>query len=76
MKLGHPLLIVLYSFALLLLGCAVGSYWRPTPSKAIGFAIAGSFCTMIHDTMVSVVWFGIAAKWSRQTARAMETKLR
>jgi hypothetical protein len=75
-KLGHPLLISIYSFSLLLVGCAAGSYWHPKPSMAIGIAITGALCMSMHDTLVSIAWIAIAAKWARQTARAVESKRR
>lgn len=40
--LANPLVIAIYSAALLLIGCAVGMHWARTPATAIWLAIAGS----------------------------------
>jgi hypothetical protein len=75
LTLGNPLLIFIYSLSLLLLGCAIGIYWHSAPSIAVGLTIAGASLMVLHDTLTSVIWFWIAAKWSQQTARAMRNKL-
>jgi len=76
MKLANPLLIFIYSLSLLLLGIAGGIYWHPTPSVAVGLAAVGGLLMVLHDTLTSLIWFWIAAKWSQETARAIRSKLR
>ena len=75
MQLANPLLIFIYSLSLFLLGCAVGIYWHSAPPVAVGLAIAGASLMVLHDTLTSLIWFWIAAMWSRKTARAMQNKL-
>jgi len=41
MSLGHPVLIFLYSLALLLFGCAIGIYWRNSLWSASKVALLG-----------------------------------
>jgi uncharacterized membrane protein YhhN len=74
MQLANPLLVFIYSLSLLVLGCAVGIYWHATPSIAVGLAIAGASLMVLHDTLTSLIWFWIAAKWSQYTARGMQNK--
>jgi hypothetical protein len=74
MQLANPLLIFIYSLSLLLVGCAGGIYWHAAPSVAVGLAIAGASLMVLHDTLTSLIWFWIAAKWSQRTARAMRNK--
>jgi len=74
MQLANPLLVFIYSLSLLLVGCAVGIYWHAAPSVAVGLAVAGSSFMVLHDTLTSLIWFWIAAKWSQRTARAMQNK--
>jgi len=76
LTLGNPLLIFIYSLSLLLLGCAVGIHWHSAPSVAVGLAIAGASLMVLHDTLTSLISFGIAATWSQKTAHAMRNKPR
>jgi hypothetical protein len=75
MQLANPLLIFIYSLSLLLVGCAGGIYSHAAPSVAVGLAIAGASLMVLHDTLTSLIWFCIAAKWSQRTARAMRNRL-
>jgi hypothetical protein len=61
--LGNPILIMVYSAALLLIGCAIGR-WAHTPATALWFAIAGGVLMAIHDTATCVLWFWLAARWA------------
>ena len=61
-SLGNPFLILLYSLALLSLGCAIGLYWRATPGMALCLAAIGSLLMVIHDMAMGVLWFVAAAK--------------
>lgn len=74
MQLANPILIFIYSLSLLLLGCTVGIFWHTAPSVAAGLAIAGASLMVLHDTLTSLIWFLIAAEWSRRTALAIQSK--
>jgi hypothetical protein len=63
--LGNPLLIAVYSAALLLIGCAVGMHWAHTPATAIRLAIAGGLLMAGHDTAMGILWFWLTARWAR-----------
>jgi hypothetical protein len=71
MQLANPLPIFIYSLSLLLLGYAIGIYWHAAPSVAVGLAIAGASLMVLHDTLTSLLWFWIAARWSKHIGRAM-----
>jgi hypothetical protein len=62
--LGNPILIMVYSAALLLIGCAIGR-WAHTPATALWLAIAGGVLMAIHDTATGVLWFWLTARWAR-----------
>jgi hypothetical protein len=74
MRLANPILIFIYSLSLLLLGSAVGIFWHAAPSVAVGLAIAGASLMILHDTLTSLIWFWIAAEWSRRTALAIQSR--
>jgi hypothetical protein len=62
--LGNPILIMVYSAALLLIGCAIGR-WAHTPATALWLAIAGGVLMAIHDTATGVLWFWLTARRAR-----------
>lgn len=74
MRLGDPLLIFIYSMSLLLFGCAIGIFWHATPSVTNGLAIAGAALMVLHDTLTSLIWFGIATVWERWAVMAERNK--
>ena len=41
-SLGHPVLIFVYSMALLLIGCAIGMHWYQSRASAIWIAVAAA----------------------------------
>lgn len=61
-SLGNPFLILLWSLAMLLLGCAIGLYWRATPGMAFCVAALGAVLMVIHDMAMGVLWFTVSAK--------------
>jgi hypothetical protein len=61
--LGNPILIMVYSMALLLIGCAIGR-WAHPPATALWLAIAGGVLMAIHDTAMGVLWFWLTARWA------------
>jgi len=62
--LGNPLLIVIYSAALLLIGSAIGMHCQNTPATARGLAIAGGVLMAVHDTVTGILWFWLTARWA------------
>jgi len=64
-RFGNPILIFIYSLALLLIGCAIGSWWPKTPLVALGIALAGGVLMIIHDLLMTFLWFSATAIWIR-----------
>ena len=62
--LGNPILIAIYSAALLLVGCGVGVYWIRTPATALWLCIAGGVLMAVHDTATGFLWFWLTARWA------------
>jgi hypothetical protein len=63
--LANPLLIAIYSAALLLIGCGVGIHWAHTPATALRLAIAGGVLMVVHDMATGILWFWLAARCAR-----------
>ncbi|MGA7159234.1 MAG: hypothetical protein WBY53_20480 [Acidobacteriaceae bacterium] len=66
MQLANPLLIFIYSLSIFLFGCAIGIHWHSSTGTAVGLAFAGAALMVLHDTISSLIWFGIAAMWVRR----------
>jgi hypothetical protein len=63
--LGNPILIAIYSAALLLIGCGVGVHWTRTLPTALWLCIAGGIFMAAHDLATGFVWFWLTALWVR-----------
>lgn len=61
-SLGNPILIFLWSLALLLLGCAIGLHWKSTPDTAYWLATLGGLLMVIHDLAMGILWFAVTTK--------------
>lgn len=71
MSLGHPILILLYSLALLLLGCAIGIHWHDSPWGASKVAFLGAMLMIIHDWMTTTAMFWIAMRRLRKSIKRL-----
>ena len=63
--LGHPILITLYSAALLLIGCGVGVRFHQSLPRALWICGAASILVAVHDLATGFVWFWLSATWVR-----------
>ena len=48
-KLGHPVLIFLWSAWMLLLGCAIGMHWHRSHTVAVCVSIACAVLIVVHE---------------------------
>ena len=55
-RLGNPVVMSFWSFAMLLLRIVISVYWHPSPKRAVTLAIAGVFTT-VHELVCSLVLF-------------------
>jgi hypothetical protein len=61
--LGHPVLIFIYSTALLLIGCSVGRHWIHTP--VLWCSLVGAALVVAHDLATGFLFFSLSARWTR-----------
>jgi len=73
-RFGNPVLIFLYSCALLLFGCFAGMRWVKSLTAAIEIAILGATLLVIHDLLVALFSLLAARVWIR-THDKQHTKL-
>jgi branched-subunit amino acid permease len=55
-SLGHPVLIFIYSLALLLIGCAIGMHCYQSRASAIWIAIAAAALIVVHDMLTGLIF--------------------
>jgi hypothetical protein len=63
--LANPILITLYSAALLLIGCGVGVRFHHSLPTALWICGAASILVAVHDLATGFLWFWLTAKWVR-----------
>ena len=71
--LGHPILIAIYSTALLFIGCGVGAHWTHALPTALRLCIAGGILMAAHDLAMGFVWFWLTARWVRSVMTQRDT---
>jgi hypothetical protein len=69
-QLGHPVVIFIHSFALLLVGCAIGTHWHPSRTAAISIAVFGAALLVINEMISGFFWVSITTLWIRKIKRA------
>lgn len=66
-SLGNPFLIFVWSFAMLLLGSAIGLYWKTMPGTAFCVAALGAVLMVVHDMAMGLLWFAVTTKLVAKT---------
>lgn len=69
MKLGNPILIGVYSLALLAFGAAIGCRWGQTPHYVILMIVIGALLMVIHDLATGILIFRISMAWAQKVSR-------
>jgi membrane protein YdbS with pleckstrin-like domain len=59
-SLGHPVLIFVYSMALLLIGCAIGMHWYQSRASAIWIAVAATALMVMHDMLTGLIFASLS----------------
>jgi hypothetical protein len=62
-QLRHPMLVFVWSFSLLLIGCLIGIRWHPSKTVAISIAISGAILMVIHELSYGFLWISLTAWW-------------
>jgi hypothetical protein len=60
-RLGNPLVMFFWSFAMLLVGIVIGEYWHPSRMRSVAIAAAAGAFTMIHELACCFVWCSLSA---------------
>jgi len=63
-SLSNPVLLAMGSIAMCLFGVAIGVHWSRNPGVAVWIALSAGLLMVLHDLLVSLIWFGIAMKWT------------
>jgi hypothetical protein len=62
-RLGNPMVMFFWSFAMLLVGIAIGGYWHPSRMRAVTIAVGAGAFTMLHELVCCFVWCSLSAWW-------------
>ena len=69
-SLGHPVLIFIYSFALLLIGCGIGMCSYQSRGSAIWIAVAGAALMVVHDTFTGLLFASLTFRRFQKQQRS------
>jgi membrane protein YdbS with pleckstrin-like domain len=61
-SLGNPVLIFVYSVALLLIGCAIGMHWYQSRASAIWIAAAAAALMVVHDMLTGLIFASLSLR--------------
>ncbi len=62
-SLRHPILVFVWGFSLLLIGCFVGEHWYPSRSATLLIATLGAVLMVIHEVSYGFLWISLTAWW-------------
>jgi membrane protein YdbS with pleckstrin-like domain len=69
-SLGNPVLIFVYSLAILLLGCAIGMHWYQSRASAIWIAVAAAALMVVHDMLTGLLFASLTFRRFQKEQRA------
>jgi len=69
-SLGNPVLIFVYSLAILLLGCAIGMHWYQSRASAIWISVAAAALMVVHDTLTGLLFASLTFRRFQKEQRA------
>lgn len=62
-SLRHPVVVFIWGFSLLLIGCFIGSHWHPSRSATVLVAAFGSGLMVVHEVFYGFLWISLTAWW-------------
>jgi hypothetical protein len=71
-RLGNPMVMFFWSFAMLLAGIVIGEYWCPSRMHAVTIAVAAGVFAMIHELACCLVWCSLSAYWIGRRMRELK----
>lgn len=62
-RLGNPVVMFFWSFAMLLVGVTICEHWHPSRVHSVVIAVAAGVFTMLHELVCCFVWCSMSAWW-------------
>jgi predicted membrane protein len=62
-SLHHPVLVFVWGFSLLLIGCFIGTHWHPSRIAILFIAAAGALLMVVHEVFYGFLWISLTAWW-------------
>lgn len=63
-SLRHPILVFMWGFSLLLIGCFLGIHWHPSRTATALIASSGALLMVIHEVSYGFLWISLTARWN------------
>jgi hypothetical protein len=73
-RLGNPMTMFFWSFAMLLIGDVIGAYWHPSRVVALAIAVAAAVFTVLHELVCCFVWCSLTAWWIGRRSEALHSR--
>ena len=61
--LRHPILVFIWGFSLLLIGCFIGMHWHPSRIATLSIVASGALFMVIHEVFYGFLWISLTAWW-------------
>jgi len=55
-SLHHPVLVFVWGFSLLLIGCFIGTHWHPSRIATLFIAAVGALLMVVHELFYGFLW--------------------
>jgi hypothetical protein len=62
-QLGHPILVFIWSFSMVSIGCLIGIHFHPSRIATLWIAISGALLAAIHEIYYAFMWCALTAWW-------------
>ena len=73
-RLGSSITTFLWSFAMLLLGIAIGFHWQPSYAAALGIVVFAGIFAVLHEVVCMFFWCSLTAWWIGRRTGAFDRK--
>jgi len=60
---GHPVLILIWSASMLLLGSMIGMHWHKSHAGAVCMSLACALIIVLHEMIEGFIWCTLTAWW-------------
>ncbi len=67
MQLNNPVITLLGSFGIFVIGIVIGVHWRPPASTVVWMATTGALLVVLHDLLYALIWTAFTSECLRRS---------